>query len=253
VLSLSISVLLAVCILPAVAREASVAVATNFLQPAREIASRYQAASGDNVRLVAGSTGKLAAQIVSGAPFDILLAADRKRPAILVERGVAVAGSQFTYAVGRLAFWSAAGLSLPSDDLAQLDVSKIRRLAVANPKLAPYGLAAEQALRRSGKLSALKGRIVYGENVGQTFAMTASGNATAGLVAQSQLMLLPPEEAAKGVAIPQELHDPIRQDAVLLVHGRENPAALAFLDFLRSEQAADVIRRFGYGVAEDGG
>lgn len=231
------------------AGEVVVAVATNFLLPAREIAAGFEEDTGHSVILVAGATGKLATQILAGAPFDIFLAADRVRPELLVEKKAAVAGSRFTYATGTLVLWSRDTLPLTGPALGSLDTMRVSRLAMANPKLAPYGLAAEQTLDRLGLLKTLSGRFVYGENIGQTFAMAASGNVTAGLIAKSQLASLPDDQQGHWIDVPGTLHEPILQDGVLIMRAKDNTVAHSFMSFMKSDKVAGIINRFGYGVS----
>ena len=231
------------------ADEVVVAVATNFLVPAREIAAEFEEDTGHSVVLVAGATGKLATQILLGAPFDIFLAADQTRPELLVDRKAAVAGSRFTYAIGTLVLWARDALPLTGTALDSLDTARVSRLAMANPKLAPYGLAAQQALDRLGFLKPLSGRFVYGENIGQTFAMAASGNVTAGLVAKSQLVSLPDDQRGHWIEVPSMLHEPILQDGVLIMRAKDNIVARSFISFMKSDKVTGVIKRFGYGVS----
>ena len=232
------------------ADEVVVAVATNFLLPAREISADFEAQSAHSVTLVAGATGKLAAQILAGAPFDVFLAADQARPRLLISKGAAVPESRFTFAAGTLALWSRDALPLTGDSLTTLDTSRISRLAMANPKLAPYGLAARQTLERLGVLQALSGRIVYGENIGQTFAMAASGNVTAGLIARSQLATLPAGQEGQWIDVPDMFHAPILQDGILLNRAVDTAAAQAFMAFMRSDTVIRTIVRFGYGAPQ---
>ena len=231
------------------AEEVVVAVATNFLVPARAIAAEFEEDTGHSVVLVAGATGKLATQILAGAPFDIFLAADQTRPELLVEKNAAVAGSRFTYAIGSLVLWSRDQLPLTGTELAALDTMRVSRLAMANPRLAPYGLAAEQALDRLGFLKPLSGRFVYGENIGQTFAMAASGNVTAGLIAKSQLASLPDDQKGHWIDVPGTLHEPILQDGVLIMRAKDNDAARSFMSFMKSDRVTGIAKRFGYGVS----
>jgi len=229
---------------PAVAGELLVAVAANFSVTARQIGDQFSRQSGHDIGFAVGSTGKLYAQITQGAPFDVLLAADQERPSRLLAAGKAVADTQFSYALGRLVVWTArpgAGTSEPADLLRD---PALRRLAIANPQLAPYGRAARQALQALELWEILTGRIVYGENVAQAFAMAASGNAELALVAASQV----PEDRGSSFAVAASLHEPIRQDAVLLTHGADNPAAQEFLRFLHSAAARNFIRAAGYSV-----
>lgn len=231
------------------ADEVVVAVATNFLLPARAIAAEFEEDTGHSVVLVAGATGKLATQILAGAPFDVFLAADQARPELLVEKNAAVAGSRFTYAIGSLVLWSRDRLPLTGAALSSLDTKRVTRLAMANPKLAPYGLAAEQALNRLGFLKPLSGRFVYGENIGQTFAMAASGNVTAGLIAKSQLASLPDDKRGHWIDVPGALHEPILQDGVLIMRARYNETAGSFMSFMKSDKVAGITRQFGYGAS----
>ena len=196
--------------------------------------------------MTTGSTGKLYAQIVSGAPFDAMLAADQARPARLVDEGHAVAGSRFTYATGRLVLWSAEAGRAGPDAAGTLRRGDFDFLAIANPDLAPYGLAARQALTAMGLFDAVQPRLVMGQNIGQTFSMVATGNAELGLVAESQVLSTRSPAAGTRWAVPAHLHEPIRQDAVLL--DGNNAAARAFLSYLESTEARDVIARSGYGT-----
>lgn len=230
------------------AETALVAVAANFAEVVEALAPLFSDSSGHDLTITTGSTGKLYAQILAGAPFDVLLAADRERPARLEAEDLAVDGSRFTYAIGRLTLWSPEPALIDDDGLKTLDEQAFRFLAIANPELAPYGLAAVQTLDHFGLKAALEDKLVMGQNIGQAFAMVATGNAELGLVAKSQAVSATNEEAGSRWDVPAEAHAPIRQQAVLLRHGAENPAALAFLTFLRSEEARERIEAFGYGV-----
>jgi len=234
-------------LLSAEAEEALVAVATNFAPLARELAIGFEETTDHELRLASGSTGKLYAQIVSGAPFDVFLAADSARPARLVEEGRARADSRRTYAKGRLVLWSADPGWADTDGAASLRAGDFRKLAMANPELAPYGSAAREALVSLGVFEGLRGRLVFGENVGQAFALVATGNAELGLVAASQVAV---EEgpAGRGWVVPSSLHAPIRQDGVLLRRAEDNAAALSFLDYLASDAVRRRIRAAGYEV-----
>lgn len=226
---------------------ARIAVATNFHDVATVLVARYRADRGEDVALVAGSTGKLYAQIVAGAPLDAFLAADEARPAKLVDAGLAVAGSGFTYAVGRLCLWSPQ-VTGPVDGADLLANGDYRRLAIANPALAPYGAAARQALESLAAWERAQSRLVLGENVGQAYALTATGNADIALVALAQLHR--PDAPASDCPwlVPAELHAPIRQRAVLLARAADNAAARGFLDYLHSPAARRVIRSAGYDL-----
>jgi molybdate transport system permease protein len=225
------------------AGEALVAVATNFLEPARRIAKQFEKDSGHRITLAGGSSGKLAAQILHGAPFDVFLSADQERVGLLVERHAAVADSRFTYARGQLALWSADKLPLTGDHLGSLKLAAGERMAIANARLAPYGLAAEQALKAAGLLDLLRPQLVYGENIGQTFSVVATGNARAGLVALSQVMSLPDAARGNWIGVPDDMHEPIRQDAALTVRGK----------FKRGGQGIPGLPQGPAGAAHHGG
>ena len=233
---------------PAGAEHALAAVAANFSEAAERLADDFGRAAGRRVTLASGSTGKLYAQIRNGAPFDVFLAADRLRPELLERDGQAEPGSRITYAVGRLTLWSADPNLIDADGSKTLRGARFRRLAAANPELAPYGAAARQTLRALGLHDALRSRIVTGENIGQTHALVATGNAELGFVALAYV--LSPRNRLRGSRwdVPQRLHDPIRQDAVLLRRGRNNAAARAFLAYLRTAEARAIIQSFGYAV-----
>lgn len=237
------------------AAEALVAVASNFGAPARELASRFEQESGHTLKLAQGSSGKLFAQVRNGAPFDVFLSADQEFPARLVEQTSAVQGSQFTYALGALALWSASNEEvLSADSLSALtSVSAALapdKIAIANPRIAPYGLAAQQVMNSAalpaGTAKRLAARVVYGENIAQTFQFVQTGNARMGFVALSQVLALTPQQRGAYWRVPSALHAPIRQDAVLLTRGENNLAARAFLRFLRGETARAILQRYGY-------
>jgi molybdate transport system substrate-binding protein len=226
------------------AAEIRVAVASNFADAVEAISARFEARGGDKVTLIVGSTGKLYAQIRHGAPFDAFFAADADRPRLLEDEGAAVPGSRFTYAVGRLVLWSPSpGYVDPAGEV--LREGDFRYLAIANPKLAPYGRAAQEVLERRGLWQALQGRTVRGENVGQAFQFVRSGNAELGLVAWSQVSRPGEPTAGSWWEVPQALYAPIEQQAVLL---RDDAAARAFLAFVRGEEGRAIIRTYGYGT-----
>ncbi len=227
------------------AGQVNVAVAANFTVPAKQIAAAFEKAHGHKVVLSFGATGQFYAQITQGAPFDVLLAADSTTPAKAVAEGFGVEHSAFTFAVGRLVLYSrSAGLV---DGEATLKAGRFAKIAIANPATAPYGAAAVEAMKSLGVEAALRDRIVQGNNIGQTFQFVASGNAEIGFVASSQVALH--DEGSRWV-VPERLHQPIAQDAVLLAHGRSNPTARAFMAFLKGPEARAVIVRFGYGLAD---
>lgn len=223
--------------------EVHVAVAQNFALPFAEIARQLEAASGLRVVTTTGSTGALYAQIVAGAPFAVFLAADEERPRRLVDEGLAVAESRFTYARGRLALWRP-GLEI-EDGAALLAGGDFAHLAIANPATAPYGRAARQALETLGLWPAVEAKVVLGGDVGQAYQFVATGNADLGLVARSQL-----DHESEGSAwlVPERFHAPIEQQAVLLASAAGDEAAIEVLDWLRGPEAQRVLERFGYGA-----
>lgn len=232
-----------ICVLPclAVAGSLRVAVASNF-RPAMEVlVDRFEEHTGHEVLVSYGSTGKHYAQIVNGAPFDAFLAADSERPRLLEDDGVALAGSRFTYATGRLVLWMP-GARGPLDGEAVLRGGDFRFLATANPRTAPYGLAAGQLLQHLGVLDALRSRIVRGENIAQAYAYVKSGNAELGLIALSQVAQSPDTVGATWL-VPQAYHQAIVQQAVRL---SDAPATLEFMDFLQSAEASGIIVEYGY-------
>lgn len=219
-----------------------IAVASNFANTAQSLASQFEASRDTRLVLSFGSTGKHYAQIRNGAPFDAFLAADASRPSLLEKEGLAVAGTRFTYAIGRLVLWSANPGTVDTD-AAVLRTNSFRHLAIANPRLAPYGMAAEQALRALKLWDALSDRIVRGENIGQTLHFVASGNAEIGLVALSQVVAM--NRTNEWWVVPPDLHEPIEQQAVIV---RDGPVIREFWKFLQSAGARVVIQKFGYEV-----
>lgn len=247
-LSLSFVVTAALCVLPASARDArgvKVAVAANFTEPIKEITVPFEKSTGDKLVLSFGATGQFYAQITQGAPFDILISADRATPAKAIAEGHAVAGTAFTYAVGKLVLFSkTAGLVTGE---ATLKDAKFAKIAIANPATAPYGAAAVQVMKAFGTYEALQPKIVQGQNIGQTFQFVDTGNAEVGFVALSQVASV--KDGSRWI-VPSTMHAPIAQDAVLLKPGEKNEAAKAFLAFLRSPEARIVIEKFGYGLGD---
>jgi molybdate transport system substrate-binding protein len=231
----------------ALAGEVQVAVAANFGLPLAKIAAGFTAATGHVVKATSGSTGKFQAQIAAGAPFDVLLAADAETPRKLVAAGLAVAGSNFTYAVGRLVLWSAQP-GVVDDQGAVLAAGRFAHLAIANPKVAPYGAAAMEVLKALGLAKTLAPKLVTGESIAQAHQFVATGNAELGFVALSQVVVPGKTPVGSHWLVPPALHGPIRQDAVLLKAGAANPAATALLAHLHSEPARRLIRDFGYGL-----
>lgn len=239
--------LLLLCLLPPLARADAVpvAVAANFSAPMRQIAAAFEQDSGHALQLSFGATGKFYAQIRNGAPFEVFLAADDSTPTRLARDGAAVAGSQFTYAIGRLVLWSATP-GYVDEQGAVLEQGGFRHLAIANPKLAPYGAAAVETLRALQRLDAIQPKFVQAENIAQAHQFVASGNAELGFVALAQVMQAGRIGAGSGWVVPAHLHAPIRQDAILLARGRDKPAALALLQYLKGARARAIIRSFGY-------
>jgi molybdate transport system substrate-binding protein len=227
------------------ADEVQVAVAANFTAPMQKIAAEFAQDTGHKAQLAFGGTGKFYAQIRNGAPFEVLLSADDETPARLVREDAAVAGSQFTYATGRLVLWSAKP-GYASE--ATLRKSEFRHLAIANPKLAPYGAAAVEVLAALKLLDAMQPKFVQAENIAQAWQFVATGNAEIGFVALSQVMKDGRLDAGSAWIVPANLHQPIRQDAVLLAKGRGRPAAEALLKYLRGDKAQAIIKSFGYDL-----
>jgi len=228
------------------AAQTTIAVAANFTAATRELIRQFEHNSPHRVRASFASTGKLFSQIERGAPFEVFLAADEKHPILMENNGVGIKGSRFTYARGKLVLWSPVRTSFAVSKtyLTRLDFA---RLAIANPKAAPYGLAAQQVLEHLGLWNKVQPRLIRGDSITQAYQFIASGNVPAGFIALSQL---------KGRAIPaddywiiaDELYEPINQQAILLRNGEENPAAREFMEFLHSRTAKAIIAAFGYGV-----
>jgi molybdate transport system substrate-binding protein len=233
---------------PAHAEEALVAVAANFASAVEAIGGAFAEDTGHTIQVTTGATGKLYAQIGEGAPFAVLLSADAKTPAKLEEEGMAIAGSRFTYAVGKLSLWSADSDRIGADPKAALMSAETLHVAIANPDLAPYGVAAREALTALGLWETIQPKIVMGENIGQTFSMVDSGAAQMGFVATSAVQMPGKEPRGSRYDVPQEQFAPIRQDAVLLKAGEGNAAAIAFLDYLKGDKAKAIIASFGYGT-----
>lgn len=228
------------------ADEVSVAVAANFTDAMRDIAREFEKETGHKAVVSFASTGKLYAQIENGAPFEVFLAADSKRPEKAEAEGLAVPGSRFTYAKGKLALWSPTeGLFTDGEEF--LKTGTFSHAAIANPKTAPYGLAARQVLTHMGLWDTLSPRLVRGDTIAQAFQFVASGNAEVGFVAFSQVKALP-DKTGSSWEIPESYYEPITQQAVLLKKGETNPAAKAFIDFLKGDTAQDITFSYGYGV-----
>jgi molybdate transport system substrate-binding protein len=227
------------------AGEVQVAVAANFTAPMQTLAADFEQATGHKVVAAFSATGTFYAQIKNGAPFEILLAADDKTPAKLEQEGAIVPGSRWTYAIGKLVLWSAQPDVVDAKGMV-LRRGAFKHLAIAAPKLAPYGAAAMQTLERLGLRDALAPKLVQGENIAQTYQFIATGNAELGFVALSQVYANSKLKSGSAWVVPDGLHDPIRQDAVLLAKGKDNPAALALMDYLKGAAAQAVIASYGY-------
>lgn len=227
------------------AAEVKVAVAANFHAPMQQIAQAFAQDTGHQALLSVGATGTLYAQIRHGAPFQVMLAADAETPKKLEQEGLAVPGSRFTYATGRLVLWSPQAQLVDAQG-AVLRQSHWPQLAIANPKTAPYGAAAMQTLQHLGLWSAWQPRLVQGENIGQTHQWVASGHVPFGFVALSQVMRDGQLTGGSVWQVPSTFYAPIQQDAVLLQNGQNNPAAQALLSYLRSAKAQHIIVSFGY-------
>lgn len=224
--------------------EITLAVASNFTPPMQLLAKRFEQQSGHKVRLALGSSGKFYAQIRHGAPFQAFFSADQDKPQRLIDDGLAIPSSRFTYAEGQLVLWSASNKrNLDGGKILQ---GRFNKLAIANPRLAPYGAAAVEVLENLGLRQATESRWVQGENINQTFQFVSSGNAELGLVALSQVMRHGAITQGSAWIVPQKLYNPIKQDAVILNAGQKIPALAAFWQFMHSEEAAALIRDFGY-------
>jgi molybdate transport system substrate-binding protein len=228
------------------AEQATVAVASNFTAAMQRLIPDFARASNHRAVASFGATGKLYAQIENGAPFDAFLAADEQAPARLEEAKRGIAATRFTYAIGRLVLWSPKPGAV--DDQGEiLQRGTFARLAIANPKTAPYGAAAEQVMRKLGARNRLAPKLVYGENLAQTFQFVYTGNAQLGFVALAQVRALPAASAGSYWTVPATLHEPLRQDAILL---EDKPAARAFMDYLRSPRARAIIAELGYDLPQ---
>ena len=243
-----------------------VAIAANFTKPMTEIAAEFEKATGHTAKLAFGSSGKFVSQMENGAPFEVFLSADEKGPLRLEQSGFAVSGSRFIYALGKLVLWSATP-GLVDDQGEILITGSFKHLALADPKLAPYGVAAMEVLKNLGLAEKLRPLIVLGENIAQTQQFVSTGNAELGFIALSQVIGFDsahPENNGKASApylhhvgkigsgsgwiVPADRHAPIKQSAVLLTLGAENPAAKALIDYLKSASALAIIEKYGYDL-----
>jgi molybdate transport system substrate-binding protein len=246
---LTLCLVLALGAMQAQAAEVLVAVAANFAAPLSRLGEGFTAATGHVIKASAGPTGRFYSQVVAGgAPFEVLVAADAATPDRLIASGHAVAGSRFTYAIGQLVLWSAQPELVDADGRVLAQPQRFGKLAIANPRLAPYGAAALQVLQARGLREALAPRLVTGESVAQAHQFVVSGNADLGFVALSQVAAPGRPAAGSLWRVPQALYQEIRQDAVLLEAGRGKPAALALLAYLKSEPARALIASYGYAL-----
>lgn len=229
----------------ALADEVQVAVAANFTAPIQAIAKAFEQDTGHTLVASFGATGQFYAQINNGAPFEVFLSADDTTPAKLEKEGAAVAGSRFTYAVGTLALWSARP-GYVDDKGEVLTRQNYQHLSIANPKAAPYGLAATQVLDKLGLTEATRSRLVEGQSITQAYQFASSGNAELGFVALSQIYKDGKLTSGSAWIVPAALHDPIRQDAVILNKGKDSVAAKALVDYLKGPKAGEIIQSYGY-------
>lgn len=229
------------------ADEVQVAVAANFTAPMQKIAAEFEKDTGHKASLTFGATGKFHAQITNGAPFDVLLSADEDAPTRLEQEGAAAKGTRFTYAIGKLALWSSR-VAFVDDKGAVLKHGGFDHIALANPKLAPYGAAAMEAMKALGVADALTPKFVQGENIAQTYQFIASGNALLGFVAMSQVYEEGKLKSGSAWIVPGNLYRPIHQDAVILERGKRNSAAAALMKYLKSDKARAVIGSYGYDL-----
>ena len=234
------------------AGEVMVAVAANFTAPMQKIAQAFEQDTGHKAQLAFGATGKFYAQIKNGAPFAVLLAADDETPARIEKEGLAVAGTRFTYATGRLALWSKSpnlvddkGEVLRSNSLNKIGIHKI---AIADPKLAPYGIAAMEVINKMGVQAVVTPKLVQGESIGQAYQFVSTENAQLGFVALSQISFDGRITQGSAWVVPQSMHTPLKQDALLLNPGKDNAAAHALLKYFQADKAKTIIRQYGYAL-----
>lgn len=228
------------------AETATLAVASNFTAAAKALKQSFEDTHPHRVRLSFGSTGKLFTQIANGAPFDVFLSADDQRPSQLAELGCALKDSEFTYALGKLALYSRDASLQPISEKTLLNPAQITRLSLANPKIAPYGAAAMEVLEHLNALTGLNDKLVLGDNIAQTYQFVYTGNANVGFVALAQVRL---QANAIYWLVPDDYYAPLKQNAIVLTRAQNNAAARAFMAFLQSSEAINIIRQFGYGLS----
>jgi len=239
--------LLGTMVRSAIAGEVNAAVAANFTAPMQQIAELFQKESGHTVKLSFGSSGKFYSQIKEGAPFDVLLAADEKNPKLLEQEGLAVADTRFVYALGKLVLWSAKP-GFVDDKGAVLGKGEYNKIAYADPKLAPYGLAAQETLQKMNLWDKVQSKMVTGESIAQTYQFAATGNAEMAFIALSQITKDGKITEGSWWIVPADMYSPIKQAAIQLTAAKDKTAAQAFLAFLKSAKAVAIIRGFGYGL-----
>lgn len=240
-----VMILFSLVSLPVYSSEVNVAVATNFAAPMERIVALFQKESGHTVKVSLASSGKLYTQIKGGSPFDVLLSADETIPKRLIQDGQAVGSSRFVYAVGKLVLWSSQPGFVDAKG-AVLNKGNFTKLAIADPKLSPYGLAAKETLEKLVMWNAMQEKLIKGENVAQTYQLAATENAELAFISLSQIMREGKVSEGSWWQVPPELHNPIRQSAVMLAGAKDKIAAQAFLEFLKSNKAVAIIRSFGY-------
>ncbi len=248
-LSLFLTVLLLAVSQSGSAATTLVAVAANFSKPMTEIAAEFEKATGHSAHLSFGSSGKFVSQLENGGPFEVLLSADEKGPQKLEQDGLTVPNTRFVYALGRLVLWSATSGYVDNEGKI-LTAGGFKHLALADPKLAPYGAAAVEVLKKQGLFDKLQPLFVQGENIAQTYQFISTANAELGFVALSQVIENGKIGSGSGWIIPDNDHAPIRQGAVLMKKGAENPAAPALLNFLKSAPALAIIKKYGYDLPQ---
>jgi len=245
--TLSILMLAVLAHASAFAADAQVAVAANFAEPIKAIGAVLEKTTGHTIKVTLGATGKLYAQIKNGAPFDVLLSADTATPEKLEKEGLGQPGSRFTYATGKLVLWSADAKRVDTKGEV-LKAANLGKVSYANPKVAPYGAATVQVIDKLGLTAALTPKLVQGESIGQTFTFASTGNADVGFVAMSQVLEGGKLKSGSMWVVPQNLYDPIRQDAVVLQKSASNEAAQALMRLLKSPNIKDLIRSYGYDL-----
>ena len=247
---LAVLTIAALLCIAARAETLTVAVASNFAEPLREIVRLFDANTGHKVRVSPGASGKLYAQIINGAPYDLFLSADARRPKMLEKEFKTVAGSRTTYAIGQLVVWSRDEGFADGTCIDGLQSMGSKKLAIANPLLAPYGVAAKEYLRKRGLWDALQNNLVYGENISQTLQFAASGGASIAIVAKSQMRSVEEFGGSCAVPITGDAHEPILQQAVQLASAENADVAAEFLDYLRAPESRAIISAYGYLLPE---